>query len=89
MTETEEKKTYYRHKKEVLEKELRPVADALGLRIEYYRATFGHELIAVGDYGFINVTGCSTEAVKRRFIEKICALVADKRLDWIFQGEAV
>ena len=90
MTETEQEKVaYYRHKKEVLERELNPVADSLGLRISYYRTTFGHELIVVGESGFINVTGCSTEAVKRRFIERISAMVADKRLDWIYTGEAV
>lgn len=85
----EEKMAYYRHKKEVIERELKPVADAFGLRISYYRTTFGCELIAIDDYGFINVTGCSTEAVKRKFVERISAMVADKKLEWIFKGEAV
>ena len=85
----EEKRAYYRHKKDVLERELKPVTNALGLRISYYRTTFGYELIAIDDYGFINVTGCSTEVVKRKFVEKLSAMVADKRLDWIFKGEAV
>lgn len=85
----EEKRAYYQHKKEILEKELRPVADALELRISYYRTSFEHELIAVGDSGFINVTGCSVEAVKKRFIEKISAMASDKRLEWIYKGEAV
>lgn len=85
----EEKRAYYQHKKEVLERELHPVADALGLRISYYRTTYGCELIAIDDYGFINVTGCSTEAVKRRFIERLSAMASEKKLDWIFRGEAV
>lgn len=90
MTETEkEKMAYYRHKKEVLERELSPVAEALGLRIAYYRTSQGSELITIGDCELINVTGSSTEAVKRRFIEKISAMVADKRLDWIYEGETV
>lgn len=85
----EEKRAYYQHKKEVIERELKPVADALGVRTSYYRTSFGHELVSVGDSGFINVTGCSMEIVKRRFVEKISAMMADKKLEWIFRGEAV
>lgn len=85
----EEKRVYYQHKKEVIERELKTVGDALGLKVSYYRTSLGVELVNVGESGFINVTGCSTEAVKMQFIEKISTMASEKKLDWIFIGEAV
>lgn len=83
---------YYKKKKKVFEAELKPIADALGITVEYTHPTAEHyqdeELVIDGTYKII-VNCDSTYGMKRDFIKGIYNMFLNDQLTWVDKGQWV
>ena len=91
---TEEAKIVTDRKKSVFDKELKPIADALGISASYELAITANggynEYISIDNGLFmICVNMDSTQAMKKDFIAGIYRMMQEGKLRWIKTGEYV
>ena len=89
----DDKAAYYREKKRAVEYELKRVADAFGIHIEYIADIREDgsclEVLTINRNFFISVNMDSMEAVKKDFLRGLLSYMEQGRLLWIYAGETV